>query len=302
MRTMRPGMSFGGRIMTPAVKALIIANAAVFTLQTFLGGGLTGNLGPLTRFLAFIPHEAIFGLQVWRFFTYMFLHGGLYHIGFNMFALWMFGSQIESRWGKRNFLIYYFVCGLGGAIVYGVFKLFGMETFIPMIGASAAVMGVLLAYGMTFPNSIILFMFIIPMKAKYFVILLALIDLWSIPGGGSVANLAHLGGMLAGFIFLRVTIPSIVNFFNPSLIVIGGGPLGGGPGGLGGAWKRYQTKRKMRVVRPEDKRNGENGGAGDQEKSPHQQRIDVILDKISREGLQSLTDEEQEILRRAGRK
>ena len=288
-------MSFGGRIMTPAVKALIIANAAVFTLQTFLGGGLTGNPGPLTRFLAFIPHEAIFGLQLWRFVTYMFLHASLYHIGINMLMLWMFGSQIESRWGKRNFLIYYFVCGLGGAIVFGIFKLFGAETFVQMIGASGAVMGVLLAYGMTFPNSIILFMFIIPMKAKYFVILLALIDLWSIPGGGSVANLAHLGGMLAGFIFLRVTIPSLGN-------PIGGRSLGGGPGGLGGAWKRYQTKRKMRVVRPEDKKNGGNGDAGGQGKSPHQQRIDVILDKISREGLQSLTDEEQEILRRAGRK
>ena len=295
MRTMRPGMSFGGRIMTPAVKALIIANAAVFALQTFFGGGLTGHIGPLTRWLAFIPHEAIFGLQVWRFVTYMFLHGDFFHIGFNMFALWMFGSQIESRWGKRNFLIYYFVCGLGGAIVYGAFKLFGMETFIPMIGASAGVMGILLAYGMTFPNSIILFMFVIPMKAKYFVILLALIDLWSIPGGGSVANLAHLGGMLAGFIFLRFTIPSLGN-------PIGGGSLGGGPGGLGGAWKRYQTKRKMRVVRPEDDNHGGNGRSGGNGKSPQQQRIDLILDKISREGLQSLTDEEQEILRRAGRK
>ncbi|MEN8005784.1 MAG: rhomboid family intramembrane serine protease [Candidatus Krumholzibacteriota bacterium] len=285
-------MSFGGRIMTPAVKALIIANAAVFVLQTLFGGGLTGQAGPLTRWLAFIPHEAIFGLQVWRFFTYMFLHGGFWHIGFNMFALWMFGAQIEARWGQRNFLIYYFVCGLGGAVVYGIFKLFGMETFVPMIGASGAVMGILLAYGMTFPNSIILFMFVIPMKAKYFVILLALIDLMSIPGGGSVANLAHLGGMLAGFIFLKATIPAL------------GSPLGGGgPGGLGGAWKRYQTKRKMRVVRPDEKNHGGNGrtGGGD-EKSPDQKRIDLILDKISREGLQSLTDEEQEILRRAGRK
>jgi len=289
-------MSFGGRMMTPAVKALIIANVAVFALQTFFGGGLTGKIGPLTGWLAFIPHEAIFGLQVWRFVTYMFLHGGLYHIGFNMFALWMFGSQIESRWGQRNFMVYYFVCGLGGAIVYGIFKLFGMETFVPMIGASAAVMGILLAYGMTFPNSIILFMFVIPMKAKYFVILLALIDLMSIPGGGTVANLAHLGGMLAGFIFLRITIPSLGN-------PIGMGSLGGGPGGLGGAWKRYQTKRKMRVVRPEDKNHGGNGRTGDKsKKSPNQQRIDLILDKISREGLQSLTDEEQEILRRAGRK
>jgi len=289
----RQGMSFGGGMMTPAIKMLIIANVAVFALQTFFGGGMSGRLGPLTEYLAFVPHKAIFQAQVWRFVTYMFLHGGFGHIAFNMFFLWMFGAQIERRWGQRNFLIYYLVCGLGGAIVYGLFKLFGMDTYVPMIGASAAVMGVLLAYGMTFPNSIILFMFIIPMKAKYFVILLALIDLWSIPGTDQVAHLAHLGGMLAGFIFLRLTIPSL------------GGGIGipksmGGPGGLGGAWKRYQTKRKMRVVRPQD--NGDSPRRDQGAKSADQQRIDLILDKISREGLQSLTDEEQEILRRAGRK
>ena len=295
MRNIRPGMSFGGRVMTPGVKILIIANAAVFILQNFFGPGKTGT-GLLVDWLSFIPHQAIFGLQVWRFVTYMFLHGDFWHIGFNMFALWMFGSQIEARWGQRNFLVYYFVCGLGAAVVYGIFNIFGMDTYVQMIGASGAVMGVLLAYGMTFPNSIILFMFIFPMKAKYFVILLALIDLWSIPGGGSVAHLAHLGGMLAGFIFLRVTMPALTSG-------IGMGSLGGGPGGLGGAWKRYQTKRKMRVVPPQDKSNGGDGRPRDAGgKSKDQQRIDVILDKISREGLQSLSDEEQEILRRAGRK
>jgi membrane associated rhomboid family serine protease len=283
-------------MMTPGVKALIIANVAVFAVQTFLGGGLTGRVGPMVEYFSFVPNLAIYGLQLWRFVTYMFLHGDFWHIGFNMFALWMFGSQIETRWGQRNFMIYYFVCGLGGAVVYGIFKLFGMETFIPMIGASAAIMGVLLAYGMTFPNSIILFMFIIPMKAKYFVILLALIDLWSIPGGGSVAHLAHLGGMLAGFLFLRLTIPSLGGG-------IGIGSPGSGIGGLGGAWKRYQTKRKMRVVRPQGKPSGGNGRTDNSAEKPKEQKnIDVILDKISREGLQSLTDEEQEILRRAGRK
>ena len=103
-------MSFGSRMMTPAIKALIIANVAVFAVQTFLGGGLTGRMGPMTEYFSFIPNLAIYGLQLWRFLTYMFLHGDFWHIGFNMFALWMFGSQIEARWGPRNFLIYYFVC------------------------------------------------------------------------------------------------------------------------------------------------------------------------------------------------
>jgi membrane associated rhomboid family serine protease len=279
-------MSFGGRIMTPGVKGLIIANAAVYVLQTVIGPSLD-----LTRWLGFVPRDAIIGLQFWRFLTYMFLHGGFFHIGFNMFALWMFGSQIEARWGTRSFLVYYFVCGLGAAVTYGLFNLVGMDAFVIMIGASGAVMGILVAYGMTFPNAIILFMFIIPMKAKYFVILLALIDLMSIPGGGSVAHLAHLGGFLTGFIFLKTTIPSL------------GGGIGLGRGGLESAWRRYRTKRNMRVVRPEDDAPGGNGRAGrsDEPRSKDQKTIDAILDKISREGLQSLTDEEQEILRRAGR-
>jgi membrane associated rhomboid family serine protease len=290
-------MSFGGGMMTPAIKLLIIINVVVFLVQLlvkeFVGAAPPDQIDLISGWLGFIPHSAIFELQVWRFFTYMFLHGGLTHIGFNMFFLWMFGAQIERQWGKGNFLLYYFVCGLGGAILYGLFNLFGMETFNPMIGASAAVMGVLLAYGMSFPNSIILFMFIIPMKAKYFVLLLALIDLLSIPGDSQVAHLAHLGGMLSGFIFLRLTIPSL------------GGGIGipKGPGGLGGAWKRYQTKRKMRVVRPDEGTDRGNGRPkGSDGKTPDQKRIDIILDKISRDGLQSLTDEEQEILRRAGRK
>jgi len=292
MRTSRPGMSFGG-MMTPGVKALLIANAAVFVLQTLTGGGLSGRPGPLSEILAFTPHSAIFGLQVWRFFTYMFLHGGLFHIGINMFLLWMFGSQIEARWGMRPFVLYYLVCGLGGALTYGIFNLVGIDSYIPMLGASGAIYGLLLAYGMVFPDSVILVMMIFPMRAKYAVILFGLIELWSSAGnsGGGIAHLAHLGGMITGFIFLKMTMPGI------------GRGIKTPGGGLGGAWKRYQAKQNMRVVRPDEKTRGGNGsGKGPGGKSPEQTRIDVILDKISREGLDSLTDEEQDILRRAGRK
>ena len=284
-------MSFVGCMMTPAIKLLIIINVAVFLVQAFFDSAPEGQIGLMSGWLGFVPHSAILELQIWRFLTYMFLHGSFSHIGFNMFFLWMFGAQVERQWGKRNFLIYYFVCGLGGAILYGLFNLFGMDTYNPMIGASAAVMGVLLAYGLSFPNAVILFMFIIPMKAKYFVLLLALIDLLSIPGGSQIAHLAHLGGMLSGFIFLRLTIPSL------------GAGIGSPAGGFSGAWKRYQTKRKMRVVRPDEGTDRGNGRPkGSDGKTPDQKRIDIILDKISRDGLQSLTDEEQEILRRAGRK
>lgn len=295
------GVSFGGMGMTPAVKGLLIANVAVFVLQNLLGGG--GNrLGVLGQVGSFVPHLAVNQFQVWRFFTYMFLHGGLTHILFNMLGLWMFGSQIEALWGRRTFLIYYITCGLGGSILYGLFNLAGIASYTPMLGASAAVFGILLAYGMTFPNNVILIMLIIPMKAKYAVVLFGLMELLSIPGGGDVAHLAHLGGMAAGFIFLYITMPSLR------------------PAGLAGLRGKFRSKPKIRIVRPGEKADGNGAGSGGPgeykgsqpgytwdpkngyEKTPQQERIDGILDKISREGLQSLTDAEQEFLRRAGRK
>ena len=283
---------YGGRETTSAVKTLIIANAAVFGLQTVLGGGLLPGFGFIERWFSFVPGIAIFGLQVWRFVTYMFLHAGLFHIALNMFILWMFGSQIEALWGKRTFLIYYFVCGIGAAVVYGLFNLFGLSAFTPMLGASGAVYGILLAYGLTFPDNIILVFFILPLKAKYAVVLFGLIEFLSIPRGGSVAHLAHLGGMLAGYIFLQATAPGLARRGRRAT------------GDLTGAWRRFRTRSRMRVVRPEDRKPGGNG-KGDADagpRTPEQERIDAILDKISREGLKSLTDEEQEILRRAGRR
>ena len=100
------GYGYGRRTTTSAVKSLIIANAAVFGLQTLLGGGLFAGFGFIESWFSFIPGLAIFKLQIWRFISYMVLHAGLFHIGLNMFILWMFGSQIEQLWGKRTFLIY----------------------------------------------------------------------------------------------------------------------------------------------------------------------------------------------------
>lgn len=282
----RGGLAFGGMGITPGVKLLLIANAVVFMLQTLAGGGLTGRMGPVDQRLAFRPEEAIYGLQVWRFFTYMFLHSGFTHILFNMFGLWMFGSQIEALWGRRSFLVYYLICGLGGAVLYGIFNLSGIGAITYMLGASGAVFGILLAYGLTFPDNVILVMFVLPMKAKYFVLLYGLMELMAIPGGGGVAHLAHLGGMLSGFLFLRLTAPAIAR--------------GPGLGGLGRTWRRWRAQQKFRVVPPASKPPA--GGNGKAPRSANQEQVDLILDKISREGLQSLSEEEQEILRRAGRK
>jgi membrane associated rhomboid family serine protease len=287
------GMRFGNMGITPAVKGLLIANVAVFILQNLTSFGRPMGLGIIDNWGVFSTEAAVFHFQIWRFVTYMFMHGDFSHILFNMFGLWMFGSQIEALWGRRNFLIFYFICGLGGAVLYAIFDIIGFGGGTPMLGASGAIYGILLAYGMTFPNNIILIGFIFPMKAKYAVMLFGLIELLSTASGtgGGVAHLAHLGGMLAGFIFMIATMPSV-----SSRVTAGGQDLGG-------FWRRFQTKRKMKVVRPESPPgNGGFSGTSSKPRSTDQKRIDDILDKISREGLKSLSDEEQEILRKAGRR
>lgn len=292
MRGYTRSYSYGGRPTTSAVKGLIIANVAVFVLQTLTATLRTQGLGLVDYWGVFVPGLAIEHLQVWRFVTYMFLHDGLFHIGMNMLILWMFGSQVEALWGRRLFLLYYFVCGVGAAIIYGLFNLFGMSAWSPMLGASGAIYGILLAYGLSFPDNIILVFFVLPMKAKYAVLLFGLIEFLSLPQGGSVAHLAHLGGMITGFVFLRLFAPRLSR------------------GALGGltdvqkTWRRFQARNRMRVVRPDERGPGAAGGNGGNgsPRQGDQARVDEILDKISREGLQSLTEEEQETLRRAGRR
>lgn len=275
-------MAFAGFQMTPVVKILLIANVVVFLLQQLLPNRLE-------TWGAFNTTLAINHFQFWRFFTYMFLHGGFTHLLFNMLGVWIFGTQIEALWGQRTFAIYYLTCGLGAAAVYGLFALLGVGGGW-MLGASGALMGLLLAYGMTYPDNLIFIFGFIPVKAKYMVIGYGLMDLLSIPRGDGVAHLAHLGGLLTGFIFIQITIPGLA------------GKMFGGKS-LGSAWRQARTKRKMKVVKPDEKPKADKGFHNQgQSGNPDQSRIDGILDKISREGLQSLTDEEQELLRRAGRK
>ncbi len=276
-------MAFSGFQLTPMVKMLLIANVAIFFLQQMLP-----NI--LEQWGAFNTSLAVNQFQVWRFVTYMFLHGGFSHILWNMLGVWMFGTQIEALWGSRTFIIYYFVCGLGGAFLYAIFALLGIGGGW-MLGASGALMGLLLAYGMSFPNNLIFIMGIIPLKAKYLVVLYGLMDLLSIPKGDGIAHLAHLGGLLAGFVFIQITIPGLSGqMFKGSIFT--------------SLFKGARAKRRTKIVRPDFKSGKKTADPGfhNHGDDPDQKRIDLILDKISREGLQSLTDEEQELLRKAGRK
>src|SRR5262245_12221162 len=191
--------SFGiGGAITPAVKYLIIANVAVFLLQFALQS--MDLYGVFLRLFALQPSLVYQELFVWQLVTYLFLHGDLVHILLNMFMLWMFGAEMERLWGLRRFLQYYFVCGIGAGIVTCFFSPESRT-----IGASGAIFGVMLAYGMSYGDRWIHFWAIFPMKARYYVLLMGGIELLAtaswVPDG--IGHFAHLGGMLFGYIYLK---------------------------------------------------------------------------------------------------
>jgi len=179
--------------------ALLIANGLVFALQQWSPRFLIIN------FALWPAGEPQSPFAPWQLLTYGFLHGNFNHILFNMFGLWMFGRDIERLMGPQRFLTYYIVCVVGAGIVQLIVA--GMQGGLyPTLGASGGVFGILLAYGMTYPDRTVMLLFPpIPMKAKYFVLLYGLLELYLGVSGSSpgVANFAHLGGMLFGFILLR---------------------------------------------------------------------------------------------------
>ncbi|UCF77730.1 MAG: rhomboid family intramembrane serine protease [Candidatus Eiseniibacteriota bacterium] len=253
--------SFFGVPMAPVVKKLLIINVVVFVLQLLF----------LNRFLGYVglvPAYAVGKGMLWQFVTYMFLHGGFFHLFFNMFLLWMFGSEIERHWGSTEFLKYYFFTGVGAGITNWAFN---YSSQIPTIGASGAIFGILLAYGLAFPDRLIYLYFLIPIRAKYLVMILGAIELLAIasPGRDGIARFAHLGGLLFGYVYLK---REKLGFE------------------VRRRWARSTHKRRLRVVQLRDEKEAK-----------EKERIDAILDKINSSGIESLTDEERDILTRAGK-
>ena len=213
----------GFRVLPPVVKHLLIINVllylATFTMNRFQID-LTDYLG-----LHFFKAS---DFRAYQLITYMFMHGNFEHLFFNMFALWMFGNTLENIWGSKRFLWFYMLCGIGAGLCqevvqyiqyittlaqydsvnFGGGQVISMANYLNMlntVGASGAIYGLLLAFGMMFPNSMIYLYFFVPIKAKWFVIGYAVIELVSgFIGGGNVAHFAHLGGMLFGLILILV--------------------------------------------------------------------------------------------------
>jgi membrane associated rhomboid family serine protease len=196
-------ISFGPGPVTPAIKVLIGVNALLFLAQHVIEG--------MTTALGLIPQQVLPGMHVWQLATYMFLHepGSILHILFNMLTLWMFGTELERMWGTRYFLKYYFVTGIGAAVLTVLFSLLPLAAAADLrhsvvIGASGAIYGVLLAYAMYFPERPILLLLMFPIPAKYFVMIIGFIAFYTSLGAMSgVASATHLGGLVVGYLYLK---------------------------------------------------------------------------------------------------
>jgi membrane associated rhomboid family serine protease len=251
----QPSNPFSGFWTRGVVSKLVIINIAVFILEIFLSN---------TNFIVLLglsPRLVVTRGFVWQLITYMFLHGGFWHLILNMFIIWMFGSQLEAVWGGERFLKYYIICGIGGAVFSFIFA---YNTLV--IGASGAGYGILLAYAVLFPYNQIYVWGIFPVRARTLVIVLAAIEFLSgISGGDGIAHFAHLGGMAAGLLYMR-TDHRAWHFWER----------------LRGIFKGVPIRIKMREE--------------DDDENTDAEKIDSILDKLSEKGYENLTETERRIL------
>lgn len=232
------------------IKIIIILNIIIFLIEISTGRKFIYNFG-------LVPEDIFHKFTLWQIFTYMFLHGNLFHILVNMFILWMFGRNIEEIWGSYKFLKYYFICGIFAGVLILITSPY---SDIPNIGASGAIYGILTAFAIIFPDTLIYVYFIFPIKAKYMVILMGFISFLSGISGTEpgISHFGHLGGIVAGYIYLKydIIIEKLLNSADYLFSKI-----------------RKKNKRVYTI-----------------------DEIDRILDKILIEGVDSLTEKEKKIM------
>ena len=292
-------MGFGGfSFFPPVIKNLLIINGAVFFLQTMMENIVVSGVPAyviLMRWLA-LNSFASGDFQVWQIITYQFLHGSFSHIFFNLFTLWMFGVELEQLWGSKKFLTYYLLSGVGGGLAHLLLSGLLTGATPPVIGASGAIFGVMIAFALMFPDRYIFLYFLIPVKTKYFIGFLVLINVMAIDDGGSgVAHLAHIGGAVAGLLF--ILLDKRTTFGMKDYI---------------GTFKN-KRKDEYRGSSYSSYNNGQapyNRDEGIQDVNYHdinedritQEDIDKILDKISQSGYKNLSEKEKKILFEASKR
>ena len=258
-----PGeFSYKPTLFTNAIKVLVSVNFGIFVLQT-----LSNAEGLFFPLFGLVPRMVWSELMIWQPFTYLFFHGGIWHVLINMFVLWMFGSELERLWGKSHFLKFYFTTGIGSGLLT---MLFSLQSITPIVGASGAVYGVLLAYGLTYPNRQIYLYGIIPIKSIWLVIGIGMIAFMSSFNNISqVSHITHLSGMLIGYLMLKRPVE----------------------------WRSLWFSIRKRTL--------EYRVVQEEKKATHRQKIeqdiDIILDKINRQGFDSLSQKEQDSLYKGSR-
>ena len=287
----------GFNILPKGVKNLLIINTLMFFATIVFN---RAHLCDLNLWLGLHYFTAPY-FHVWQFITYMFMHANFMHLFFNMFALWMFGAAVENYWGTKKFLIYYLITGIGAAFTHYVIILAtGGAGNSLLIGASGAVYGILLAFGMLFPNNLIYIYFLIPIKAKWFVLIYGAIELWYGVSGtpDGVAHFAHLGGMLFGILLILLWRRNDRQNRNQTYFQFRGEDSTNRR-----QWKWPFQKRDKATTSNKSKYyvSTESGRPlSDEEfnarKQAEKERIDRILDKISLNGYDALTAEEKEFL------
>ncbi len=272
-----------GGPMTPVVRNLLIINSAIFIVQL-----IVGHFYPsLMEGLFGLHHAGFFQeLKLWQVVTYMFLHGGWFHVLFNLLSLWMFAGELEQLWGSRMFLRYYLLTGIGAGIFIAVMNFFIYQRYNAdpvTIGASGAIYGILLAYGMTWPDRKVLLYFIVPVKIKYLVLAFGCIEFFgtissAAGAGGNISHIGHLGGLITGLVFL---------------LARGKRPQGVEREGaekkdnfISRALKKARLKKKKKEI---------------ETRIEAKKIIDELLDKIARQGMSSLTPQEKNRLEWARR-
>jgi len=305
----------GFSLFPPVLKGLIIANIAVYIIQhlileilTFQGISLSNIF---LRYFALWPIDfgdlfssSLYSFYPWQIISYQFMHANFWHLFMNLFALWMFGSELENLWGSKKFLYYYIISGIGAAIIHLIVTPMIGSDLRPTVGASGAVYGILLAFAFTFPNRpIFMFPLFIPIPAKFFVLIFAIIELFSgFSGNSGIAHFAHLGGALTGFLMLK---------FGKNLPFLKDYPTNTYSNDIFSYYNSNKEEPRVQRFRvswtvkskDEDKITYYNEPKSQNTKTfivdgeiIPQSTIDYLLDKISSKGFQSLTEKEKYIL------
>jgi membrane associated rhomboid family serine protease len=271
-------LRFGGPI-TPVLKVMMITCGSIFLIQQIMEIVYPGFLEVYfgLSYLGFFNE-----LRIWQIATYMFLHGGWFHILFNLIGLWMFAGELESLWGSRRFLFYYLLTGIGAGVFillmnYYVYAQYRMSPIT--IGASGAIYGILLAYGVTWPNRKVLLYFVIPVKIKYLVMVFGLIEFFGTLSSvsdnpGNISHIGHLGGLITGAIYLLGRSRFFQTKAVSSRLKKASNPL----------------TKKIHNAKMEKKRKEI------QTRIKAKEIIDMLLEKIAREGMNSLNAEERRML------